>query len=178
MQAQKLATIGGGCFWCTEAVFRRVIGVSDVKSGYAGGKIDNPTYKQVCSGNTQHAEVIQFQYNPSVISYDNILRIFMNVHDPTTKDRQGADSGTQYRSIILYSDDEQKNIAYQIISEINSSKIYPNPVVTEVAPLTKFYEAEKDHQNFYNLNQSYGYCKAVIDPKLKKFLTKYKEFSQ
>ncbi|KAL4435997.1 hypothetical protein ABPG74_022232 [Tetrahymena malaccensis] len=170
----QIATLGGGCFWCTEAIFRRVKGVFDVRSGYSGGNVANPTYKQISSRTTQHAEVIQFKFNPSIISYDNILRIFMSIHEPFNKN---PNQSTQYRSIILYSDEAHKQIALQIIAEVNDQKIYPQPIETEVEPLKNFYEAEERHQNFYQTNKTNSYCKSIIDPKLKQFMNKYKQFT-
>lgn len=165
---KKLATIGGGCFWCTEAVFQELKGVRSVISGYAGGHVENPTYRQVCQKTTGHAEVIQITYDPDVISYEQLLEVFWTTHDPTTKDQQGNDKGPQYRSVIFYHDEEQKEIAEQSISNV-ASKIWSDPIVTEVAPFTSFYEAEKDHQDFYQRNGSFhGYCRVVISPKVAK----------
>ncbi|SHG50541.1 peptide-methionine (S)-S-oxide reductase MsrA [Winogradskyella jejuensis] len=163
----QLATIGGGCFWCTEAVFQEVKGVEKVVSGYSGGNVPgHPTYREICSGLTGHAEVIQITFDANVISYEDILVIFMTTHDPTTLNRQGADRGTQYRSVIFYHDENQKEIAEVVCKEI--APYYENPIVTEISPLDKFYEAEKEHQDFYRNNPNYGYCNFVIDPKLAK----------
>jgi methionine-S-sulfoxide reductase len=152
-------TIGGGCFWCVEAVFQRIDGVLKVESGYAGGHVPNPTYEQVCSGTTGHAEVVQVTYDPQKISYKTLLEIFFRTHDPTTPNRQGNDVGTQYRSIILYHNPEQQRIAEEVIRETNAAKIWPNPIVTEVVPLTAFYKAEAYHQNYYNQNRTKNpYC--------------------
>ncbi|WP_299113024.1 peptide-methionine (S)-S-oxide reductase MsrA [uncultured Winogradskyella sp.] len=163
----QIATVGGGCFWCTEAVFQEVKGVEKVISGYSGGNAPgHPTYREICSGLTGHAEVIQISFDANVISYEDILVIFMTTHDPTTLNRQGADRGTQYRSIIFYHDENQKEIAEVVSREI--APYYENPVVTEISPLDVFYEAEKEHQDYYKNNQSQGYCSFVITPKLSK----------
>jgi len=163
----QLATFGGGCFWCTEAVFQEVRGVEKVVSGYSGGNVPgHPTYREICSGLTGHAEVIQLTFDANIISYEDILVIFMTTHDPTTLNRQGADRGTQYRSVIYYHNDEQKEIAEVVTKEI--ANYYENPVVTEISPLNKFYEAEKEHQDYYKNNQDQGYCSFVITPKLAK----------
>lgn len=162
----ELATFGGGCFWCIEAVFKQVPGVISVTSGYAGGHTENPTYKEVCSGETGHAEVVQVEFDPQKVSYRELLDIFWQSHDPTSLNRQGADVGTQYRSIILYHNEEQKKIAEESKREI--SKYYDKPIVTEIVPLKKFYRAEEYHQNFYEKNPNYGYCVVVIKPKVEK----------
>ncbi|WP_046743239.1 peptide-methionine (S)-S-oxide reductase MsrA [Kordia zhangzhouensis] len=163
----ELATIGGGCFWCTEAVFQQVKGVQKVVSGYSGGTVPGkPTYREVCSGLTGHAEVIQITFDPTLISYKDILIIFMTTHDPTTLNRQGADVGTQYRSVIFYHTETQKQIAESVISELTS--YYENPIVTEVAAAEPFFEAEAEHQDYYRQNTQQGYCNFVITPKLAK----------
>ena len=163
----EIATFGGGCFWCTEAVFQEVKGVEKIVSGYSGGDAPGkPTYREVCSGLTGHAEVIQITFDTNVISYEDILVIFMTTHDPTTLNRQGADAGTQYRSVIYYHDQDQKEIAEVVIKEI--SPYYDNPIVTEITSLDVFYEAEKEHQDYYKNNQEQGYCSFVITPKLTK----------
>jgi peptide-methionine (S)-S-oxide reductase len=162
------ATFGGGCFWCTEAVFQQLKGVKSVVSGYSGGSVKNPTYRQVCSGTTGHAEAIQVTYDPSAISYQELLEVFWKTHDPTTPDRQGNDFGTQYRSAIFYHDDEQKSLAEHYKQKLDASGLFPAPIVTEVVPFTEFYPAEAYHQNYYNQNASQGYCRAVIGPKLDK----------
>ncbi|WP_299118889.1 peptide-methionine (S)-S-oxide reductase MsrA [uncultured Winogradskyella sp.] len=163
----KIATFGGGCFWCTEAVFQEVKGVEKVVSGYTGGNAPGrPTYREVCSGLTGHAEVIQVTFNANVITYEDILIIFMTTHDPTTLNRQGADRGTQYRSVIYYHDKSQKEIAEVVIKEL--AQYYEDPIVTEVSEAVKFYEAEKEHQDYYRNNQTQGYCSFVITPKLMK----------
>ena len=169
MSNYETATLGGGCFWCLEAIYQDVKGVQHVASGYAGGEVVNPTYKAVCSGSTGHAEVIRVTYDPAVISYEDIFYIFWRIHDPTTLNRQGADVGTQYRSIILYLNDVQKQIAEKSLAETTALKLWSNPIVTEIAPMTNFYEAETYHQNYYNDNGNQPYCRFVIDPKVKKF---------
>lgn len=163
----QTATLGGGCFWCTEAVFEEVQGVETVVSGYSGGKVPGrPTYREICSGLTGHAEVIKITFDANVITYKDILVIFMTTHDPTTLNQQGADRGTQYRSVIYYHNDFQKSIAEMVIKELAS--YYDNPIVTELSAVPVFYEAEKEHQDFYKSNPSFGYCSFVIDPKLAK----------
>jgi peptide-methionine (S)-S-oxide reductase len=164
-----LATFGSGCFWCTEAVFQNVQGVLKVESGYSGGKVKNPTYKEVCSGLTGHAEVIQLTYDPSKITYDELLEIFWQTHDPTTLNRQGADEGTQYRSVIFYHNDDQKRLAQTYKEKLDKSGAFEKPIVTEISPYTAFYKAEDYHQNYYNLNGQAPYCSYVIKPKLEKF---------
>lgn len=164
---ESKATFGGGCFWCTEAVFTQLKGITKVESGYSGGKIANPTYREVCSGMTGHAEVVEVTYNPEDISYADLLRIHLSTHDPTTLNRQGGDLGTQYRSVIYYRNEAEKDMAEEIISEMQS--VYEEPIVTEVAQLDYFYKAEDYHQGYYVNNPEQGYCQAVIDPKLRKF---------
>jgi peptide-methionine (S)-S-oxide reductase len=164
----EVATLGGGCFWCVEAVYERIDGIVDVVSGYAGGSTENPTYYEVTSGKTGHAEVVQVHFDPEKIGYDEVLELFWRAHDPTTLNRQGADVGTQYRSIILYSDDKQREIAERSKAKEDSSGHYPNPIVTEIEPLTAFYEAEDYHQDYYENNPYAGYCTFVIRPKLDK----------
>ena len=171
----KTAVLGGGCFWCTEAVFSRLKGVLKVTPGYAGGNIDKPTYQQVCSGTTGHAEVNKIDYDPSVISYTALLEVFFHVHDPTTLNQQGNDFGEQYRSIILYSDDEQKASAERFVSELNSSAEFKRPIVTEIKQLTAFYQAEGYHQSYYENNPRQPYCRLTITPKLDKFRQKFAE---
>jgi peptide-methionine (S)-S-oxide reductase len=164
------ATFGGGCFWCAEAVFQRIPGVKSVVAGFAGGTTPNPTYPEVCTGQTGHAEVIQLRFDPSVISYDKLLEIFWEAHDPTTLNRQGHDTGTQYRSIILYSDEAQKAAAEK--SKAEAARHFTSPIVTQIVPLTAFYPAEEHHQNYYNLHGDEGYCQFVIGPKLRKLIAK------
>lgn len=168
----ELATLGGGCYWCTEAIFQMLPGVKSVSSGFAGGTKENPTYHEVCTGRTGHAEVIQIEYDPKTISYEKLLETFWEAHDPTTLNRQGADSGTQYRSIILYGNEVQKAAAEK--SKAQAQKQFSRPIVTEIVPLTKFYKADADHQNFYRNNPNQGYCRAVIQPKVEKFEKKLK----
>lgn len=169
---ERKATFGGGCFWCTEAVFNQLKGVTKVESGYSGGKIANPTYREVCSGLTGHAEVIEVTYNPDEITYGDLLRIHLSTHNPTTLNRQGADVGTQYRSAIFYRNEAEKKEAEQVIAEIQA--VYDEPIVTEVAPLEYFYKAEEYHQDYYSNNSQEGYCQAVINPKLRKFRELFK----
>ena len=163
----ELATLGAGCFWCVEAVFKMLPGVKNVASGYAGGKTDNPTYKEVCAGDTGHAEVIQVEFDPGAISYERILETFWEAHDPTTLNRQGADEGTQYRSVIFYHSDAQKTAAEK--SKAAAQKNFTKPIVTEIVPLTKFYKAEGYHQDYYQNNPNQPYCRIVIKPKVEKF---------
>ncbi|HRO42817.1 MAG TPA: peptide-methionine (S)-S-oxide reductase MsrA [Flavipsychrobacter sp.] len=165
----RTATFGAGCFWCTEAQFQQLEGVVKVESGYSGGFIDNPTYKQVCSGNTGHAEVTNIYYDPSKISFDELLAAFWVAHDPTQLNRQGNDVGTQYRSVVFYHDDEQRKKAEEYKRKLNEEKAYNDDVVTEISPFTKFYKAEDYHQNYYNQNGSESYCVFVVKPKLDKF---------
>ena len=165
----KTATFGAGCFWCTEAVFLSVNGVTKVVSGYSGGKVKNPTYKEVCSGLTGHAEATQITYDAKKVSFEELLEVFWNTHDPTTLNRQGADEGTQYRSAVFYNDDEQRKIAEQYKKQLEASHVYKNPVVTEISPLVNFFPAEDYHQNYYSLNESQPYCQYVIRPKVEKF---------
>lgn len=169
------ATFGSGCFWCTEAIFENVNGVTDVVSGYSGGKVFNPTYEQVCSGTTGHAEVVQLTYDSVVVSYDELLEIFWKTHDPTTLNRQGADVGTQYRSVIFYHNDEQKEKAKYYKDKLNKEGIWNNPIVTEISQIENFFEAEKYHQNYYENNPNQGYCSFVITPKLEKFKKIFKD---
>jgi peptide-methionine (S)-S-oxide reductase len=164
-----IATLGGGCFWCLEAIYVDLIGVEKVISGYAGGHVKNPTYEQVCSKSTGHAEVVQITYDPGQITYEDILRIFFTIHDPTTKDRQGADVGPQYRSVIFYHDDDQRSSAEKIMAEISAAGIWQDPIVTQLEPLEDFYEAEAYHQDYFKRNPYQGYCQVVIAPKVTKF---------
>jgi peptide-methionine (S)-S-oxide reductase len=163
----KTAVLGGGCFWCVEAMYQDVPGIESVVSGYAGGTVKNPTYEEVCTGRTGHAEVVQITYNPAEISYEKIIDLFWQAHDPTTLNRQGADSGTQYRSIILTQNDDERALAEK--SKAAAQKDFKDPIVTEIKPLEVFYPAEKYHQDFYKNNPSYPYSEAVIEPKLEKF---------
>ena len=172
-QNLEIATLGAGCFWCVEAVFDDLKGVEDVVSGYSGGEIKNPTYRDVCSGSTGHAEVIQIKFNPQEISFRDILRVFFTVHDPTTLNRQGGDVGTQYRSAIFYHSPEQKQIAHEVIEEITSERLYDNPIVTEVVAFAEFYPAEDYHQEYFANNPTQPYCAAVVAPKVRKFRDKF-----
>ncbi len=172
----ELATLGAGCFWCVEAVFQELKGVYKVESGYTGGTVKNPTYAQVCSGHTGHAEVAQITYNPEDISFETILSVFFKTHDPTTLNQQGADRGTQYRSAIFYHNAAQKNAAETIIKELNKEHAYPNPIVTEVTELGDYYPAEDYHQNYFTLNPDKQYCSFVIQPKVDKFRKVFKEY--
>jgi peptide-methionine (S)-S-oxide reductase len=169
------ATFGQGCFWCAEAIFERVEGVKSVISGYAGGHTANPTYEQVCTGNTGHAEVVQIIYNPDVVTYDDLLKIFWKTHDPTTLNRQGADVGEQYRSIILYHNKEQKEKAEYYKNELQKSGAWDKPIVTQIVPFTKFYRAEDYHQDYFEKNPYQGYCSFVIAPKVEKFEKAFKD---
>ncbi|MGM0573491.1 MAG: peptide-methionine (S)-S-oxide reductase MsrA [Bacteroidota bacterium] len=163
------ATLGGGCFWCMDAVFSRVEGVKQVTTGYAGGEVENPTYEMVSRGNTGHAEVVQITFNPEKVSYLQLLEVFFRVHNPTTPNRQGADVGPQYRSAIFYHNEEQKRIAEQVKDRMEGEKIWDDPIVTEITPLNKFYAAEEYHQNYFEKNPQQGYCQMVIQPKVEKF---------
>ncbi len=167
--AREVATLGGGCFWCLEAVFNQVQGVERAESGYAGGTVPNPTYRQVCTGTTGHAEVVQVTFDPAVISFREILDIFFAIHDPTTLNRQGADVGTQYRSVIFYHSPEQKHAAEARIAELNAAHIWDAPLVTEVVPFQAFYRAEDYHQEYFRSNPGQPYCQAVVSPKVAKF---------
>ncbi|MGZ4820965.1 MAG: peptide-methionine (S)-S-oxide reductase MsrA [Terriglobales bacterium] len=173
MPETQIAVLGGGCFWCLEAVLDRVTGVQSVESGYMGGRRANPTYQQVCSGATGHAEVVRVSFDPEQVSFRELLDIFFTIHDPTTLNRQGNDVGTQYRSVIFYTSDEQRSEAEQTIAELNASKAFPGPIVTAVEPAKEFYEAEDYHQEYYASNSSAPYCQYIIAPKLKKFEEKF-----
>lgn len=167
--AKALATFGGGCFWCTEAVFEATAGVDSAVSGYSGGDSKNPTYEAVCSGRTGHAEVIQVAYDPATVSYKELLEIFFRTHDPTTLNRQGADVGTQYRSVIYYHNDEQRQVAEEVKASLDASGAFSGPIVTEISPLAEFYPAEPYHQDYFANNPNQGYCRAVIAPKMDKY---------
>ncbi|MFM8392860.1 MAG: peptide-methionine (S)-S-oxide reductase MsrA [Acidobacteriota bacterium] len=169
----NIATLGGGCFWCLEAVFQEVEGVHRVVSGYAGGHVENPTYQQVCLELTGHAEVVQITFDPRVVSFAQLLEIFFTIHDPTTPNRQGADQGTQYRSAIYFHDEEQRDVANATIERLSRSGIWTNPIVTEVAPLAKFYPAEDYHQNYFRNNPFQPYCLMVVRPKVAKYREKF-----
>ena len=163
-----IAVFAGGCFWCTEAVFNRLDGVSEVISGYTGGTIKNPAYREICTGRTGHAEGVKIVYNPTIINYVELLEIFFATHDPTTLNQQGNDKGTQYRSAIFYTDDNQKQLATDFITTLENQNVFENPIVTEITPLTVFYEAEADHQEYYDNHQTQPYCQIMINPKLQK----------
>ena len=172
-ESKEIVTLGGGCFWCIEAIFQELEGVNEVISGYSGGSVQNPSYEQVCSGSTGHAEVIQVVFNPEIITFKKILEVFFSTHDPTTLNRQGNDVGTQYRSVIFYHTSEQKIIAQEAIDELNSSGNYKGSIVTELSAFTEFYEAENYHQEYFKINASQPYCKVIIQPKIEKFRKKY-----
>lgn len=172
---RQVATLAGGCFWCTEALFEELRGVEKVEPGYSGGAVARPTYEQVCAGRTGHAEAIQITFDPKVISFADLLHIFFTTHDPTTKDRQGADVGTQYRSAVFYHSEEQKREAQQVIKEIDAQRIWPAPIVTEVTAFTAFYPAEEYHRNYFARNPNQGYCRVVIAPKVAKLREKYRD---
>jgi peptide-methionine (S)-S-oxide reductase len=169
------ATFGGGCFWCLEAVFQELHGVQSVKSGYAGGSAPDPKYKDVCSGVTGHAEVVKIKYDPAAIDYADLVRIFFAIHDPTTKDRQGNDKGTQYRSIILYASEAQRETATAVLKEVEAEGVYPDPIVTEVQPLEKFWPAEDYHDDYFRKNPNQPYCAVVVGPKVAKFRKRFKD---
>lgn len=173
MSTTAKATLGGGCFWCLEAVYQEVDGVEDVVSGYAGGHVANPSYRQVCAGTTGHAEVVQLTFDPDVVSYRTLLEIFFTIHNPTTEDREGADVGPQYRSIILHHDEEQKAVAESVIEDLEADGVFADPIVTEVEPLDTLYTAEAKHQNYYRDNPSQPYCQSVISPKVTKLRQKH-----
>jgi peptide-methionine (S)-S-oxide reductase len=175
MTKEQVAIFGGGCFWCIEAVFQRLTGVSHVESGYMGGHVDDPTYRQVCDGDTGHVEVVRVTFDPDAISYRELLDVFFSVHDPTQLNRQGNDTGEQYRSVIFYTDEEQQRIAEDVIAEMTAAKVYSEPIVTAVEPAGKFYKAEGYHQNYYNENSRQPYCTFVISPKLAKLEKKFAE---
>jgi peptide-methionine (S)-S-oxide reductase len=165
----QVATLGGGCFWCLEAVYDNLQGVTDVVSGYAGGAQANPTYQAVCTGLTGHAEVVQVTFDPGQVSYTEILQVFFSIHDPTTLNRQGADVGTQYRSAIFYHDEAQKSAAQALVAELSADRVFSNPIVTQVVPFGAFYPAEDYHQEYFQRNPGQGYCQFVISPKVAKF---------
>ena len=167
--SEEIATLGGGCFWCLEAVFKELRGVTGVLSGYAGGTVDRPSYRQVCAGTTGHAEVVQVRFDPDQLAYADLLRVFFAMHDPTTRDRQGNDVGTQYRSIILTHSDAQRQAADQVMREIAAAKIWHAPLVTQVVPLQAFYPAESEHHDYFARNPWSGYCQVVVAPKVAKF---------
>ena len=171
----ETATLAGGCFWCLEAVFDDLRGVKEVESGYAGGQVANPSYRQVCSGTTGHAEVVRITYDPEIVPFRELLEVFFTIHDPTTLNRQGADVGTQYRSAIFYESPEQKQIAEQVMAELEAEHVWDAPIVTEIAPLDTFYPAEEEHRDYYVRNPNQGYCQVVVAPKVAKFRKQYLE---
>ena len=175
MKRAEDAVFVGGCFWCLEAIFQEVEGVQSVQSGYAGGTTSNPTYHQVCSGTTGHAEVVRVRFDPGAIDYADLLRIFFTIHDPTTRDRQGNDVGPQYRSIILYSDDAQRETVAAAMREIEAAGLYPDPLVTELVPLGEFWPAEPYHDDYFRKNPNQPYCRIVIDPKVAKFRNRFRD---
>jgi peptide-methionine (S)-S-oxide reductase len=172
-QVLKTATFGAGCFWCTEAVFLNVKGVAKVVSGYSGGKGKNPSYREICSGLTGHAEVIQITYDAQIVSFEDLLEVFWNTHDPTTLNKQGADEGTQYRSVVFYHDDDQRQSAETYKNQLDGSHIYKKPIVTEISPLINYYPAEDYHQNYFELNPNQSYCQYVVRPKVEKFMKQF-----
>lgn len=169
----ELATLAGGCFWCLDGAYRDLRGVVDVESGYAGGHTVDPTYEQVCTGTTGHAEVVRITYDPNVITYRDLLEVFFSIHDPTTLNRQGADVGTQYRSAIFYHDETQRDVAEVMVAELEANRVFDDPVVTEVSPLAAYYSGEGYHQDYYRQNPGQGYCQVVVAPKLAKFRARY-----
>jgi peptide-methionine (S)-S-oxide reductase len=169
----EVATLAGGCFWCLDGAYRDLRGVVDVESGYAGGHTVDPTYEQVCTGNTGHAEVVRITYDPNVITYRDLLEVFFSIHDPTTLNRQGADVGTQYRSAIFYHDEAQRELAEAIVAELERDEVFEDPIVTEVSALQAYYPGEDYHQDYYRQNPGQGYCQVVVAPKLAKFRSRY-----
>lgn len=166
----EIITLGGGCFWCLDGAFRRINGIKKVRSGYSGGATEQPTYKEICTGQTGHAEVVQIEWDSDTLDVETILKSFFSLHDPTTLNRQGADIGSQYRSVIFYHSENQKAISQKMIDDINRNEVWASPVVTELSPVGKFYEAEEYHQNYYAENSTERYCQLIIEPKLKKFV--------
>lgn len=175
MKNYEQATLGGGCFWCLEAVYKDLKGVVNILPGYSGGHTENPTYEEVCTDTTGHAEVVQITYDPELITYQDLLEIFFFIHDPTSLNRQGADEGTQYRSVVFYHNQEQKDLAYTMIKNLEEEQVYEDPIVTELVKLDKFYPAEEYHHNYYARNPEQAYCSVVIAPKLARFREKYHE---
>ncbi len=172
---KEVATLAGGCFWCTEAIFKELRGVEKVESGYSGGTVEKPSYEDVCTGRTGHAEVVQLTFDRKAISYRELLQVFFTLHDPTTLNRQGADVGTQYRSAVFYHDDEQRKTALDVVREFDGSKVWKKPIVTEVVPFKVFYKAEDHHQEYFQNNRQSGYCQVVIEPKIAKLRQYYRE---
>ena len=175
LSRKEVATLGGGCFWCLEAVYQELRGVEKVESGYSGGDVPDPTYRAVCSGTTGHAEVVQVTFDPEMISYKDILEVYFSIHDPTTLNRQGADVGTQYRSVVYYHDDEQRRVAEAVISDLEAEGIWKDPIVTEVTPMDEFYIAEDYHQDYFRNNGYQPYCQVIIAPKVAKFRKQHLE---
>ena len=175
MKKQEIATFGGGCFWCTEAIFEELKGVISVESGYSGGETKNPIYNDICTGTTGHAEVIHITFNPEEIHFSELLHVFFATHNPTTLNQQGADKGTQYRSVVFYHSEEQKKESLKFISNLEKASVFDTKIVTEITPFTIFYKAADYHQNYFNNNKSQGYCNAVINPKLVKFRKQFKD---
>ena len=174
-QTRELATLAGGCFWCLEAVYKELRGVERVVSGYAGGHVEDPTYRAVCDGTTGHAEAVQVTFDPAAASYRELLEVFFTIHDPTTLNRQGGDVGTQYRSAVFYHSPEQRETAEQVIAELTAAGVWDSPIVTEVVPLEKFYPAEEYHQDYFERNPSQPYCRAVVAPKVAKFRQRFRD---
>lgn len=175
-QKREIATLGAGCFWCVEAIFERLEGVSRVESGYSGGQVKNPSYKAVCGGETGHAEVVHMEYDPEIISFAKLLEIFFKTHDPTTLNRQGADAGTQYRSVVFYHSKEQEETTRSLITDLDKAGIWNNPIVTTLEAFSEFYSAEQYHQEYFENNPNQGYCRLVIQPKLEKFEKVFSEY--
>lgn len=175
LNSPQLATLGGGCFWCTEAIYAGIPGVLKVVSGYAGGRVDNPTYRQVCGGDTGHAEVIQVTFDPARVSYETLLDVFFHTHDPTTLNRQGNDVGTQYRSAIFFHDPEQQRIAEEAVRALNAAGEFPSPIVTQIVPYSNYFPAESYHQEYLARNAEQPYCQLVVSPKLEKFRKRYRD---
>jgi peptide-methionine (S)-S-oxide reductase len=173
--SMEVATLGGGCFWCIEAAFNEIKGVVNVESGYAGGEVASPTYEQVCTGTTGHAEAVQVTFDPNLVSFKEILEIFFTTHDPTTLNRQGADVGTQYRSVIFYHNEKQKETAEQVIAELEAEKVWDSPIVTQIEPFKNFYKAEEYHRRYFSRHPEAAYCRVVIAPKIAKLRKKYRE---
>jgi len=174
----ETATLGGGCFWCLEAVYRELRGVTKVVSGYSGGHVPNPSYREVCSGTTGHAEVVQVEFDPATIAYRDLLEVFFTIHDPTTLNRQGNDVGPQYRSVIFYHSPQQRQTAEALIAQLEAERVWPNPIVTELQPFERFYPAEDYHQRYYELNSGQPYCQLVVAPKLAKFRAKFAQLRE
>ncbi|SNQ60027.1 peptide-methionine (S)-S-oxide reductase MsrA [Candidatus Methanoperedens nitratireducens] len=172
-KSYEIATLGGGCFWCLEAIFNELRGVEKVVSGYSGGNVPDPTYREVCSGTTGHAEAVRITFDPQIISFRELLQVFFTIHDPTTLNRQGADVGTQYRSVIFYHTPEQKAVAQEVIAELEKAKVWDAPIVTALTPFSAFYPAEEYHQEYYSRNPEQPYCRIVIEPKVAKFRKQY-----